>query len=168
MSRQPPDLVAVMFGNEAEYIPCNGWTGTSMPYSAAEVTDSSHWADDFGWQDAGSLYSYDASFDGQVLAAHLWLGREASGDDMARGVGVGPRSGRSSAGTSIVATAGATDGFITLCLRSCVPTARRGTIDTLVSNFVAFAEMRWFMTSNGALASVSEPSSATTRICGGL
>jgi hypothetical protein len=55
VSRLPPDLVAVMLGNEPEYIPCDGSTGTSMPYSAAEATDSSHWADDLGWQDAGSL-----------------------------------------------------------------------------------------------------------------
>ncbi len=40
--------------------------------------------------------------------------------------------------------------------------------DARVSNFLAFAAMRWLMTSKGALASVSESSSATTRNCGGL
>jgi hypothetical protein len=88
MSRQPRDLVAVILGNEPEYIPCSGTNGASMPYTAAEVRDPSHWADDFGWQDAGSLYGYDASVERQVLAASLWLGRGASPDDMTRGVAV--------------------------------------------------------------------------------
>jgi hypothetical protein len=88
MSGQPPDLVAVILGNHPASIPGNKANGASMPYTAAEVRDPSHWADDFDWQDAGSLYSYDASFDGQVLGAYLWLGRIASTDDMARGVAV--------------------------------------------------------------------------------
>ena len=88
MSGQPPDLVAVILGNHPASIPCNKANGASMPYTAAEVRDPSHWADDFDWQDAGSLYAYDASFDGQVLGAYLWLGRVASTDDMVRGVAV--------------------------------------------------------------------------------
>jgi len=86
MSRQRADLVAVILPNRPDFTPCQADADAALRYTAAEGGDPSHWNDEFSWPDVGSLYGYDASLDRQLLAAYLWLGREASEEDMSLGV----------------------------------------------------------------------------------
>ena len=66
------------------------------------MTGLDYWNDDFAWPDLGSLYGYNASIDRQTLAAYLWLGREASDEDM-------------TAGAAAITTLGPVPGWSTDC-----------------------------------------------------
>jgi hypothetical protein len=86
MSRQPRDLVAVMLGNAPEARVCGAYPrDAAFPYTERDVTALDYWFDDFGWPELGSLYGYNVGIDRQALAAYLWLGREASEEDLTLG-----------------------------------------------------------------------------------